>query len=117
MRLNNFGGPDWSVPCGLGMPAWICLAGDSAERRLHDILNKRLQPYPIPTQKNLYRNILLIDTILSHLVGLLMSSSATRPSGERVPRLKSDNFIGCHTEAEQEDHNLCHIILTHRPNQ
>ena len=41
------------------------------------------------------------------LVGFLMSSSATRLSHGRVPRLKSDNFTCCHTEIQRVDHGFC----------
>ena len=41
------------------------------------------------------------------LFGFLTSSSATRLSHGRVPRLTSDNFTCCHTETEQGDHDLC----------
>ena len=35
------------------------------------------------------------------------SSSATRLSRGRVPRLTSDNFTCCHTETERGDHDFC----------
>ena len=41
-----------------------------------------------------------------HFHGSLTSASATRLSCRRVPRLASDNFMCCHTETEQKDHDL-----------
>ena len=35
-----------------------------------------------------------------------MSSSATRLSWERVPKLTSENFACCHTETEREDRDF-----------
>ena len=41
-----------------------------------------------------------------YLVGFLTSSSATRLSRQRVPRLTFNNFKCCHTETEWGDHDF-----------
>ena len=51
----------------------------------------------------------LISNIVSthSLVCYLTSSSATRLSQRQIPRLMSENFMSCHIQTEQEDHDFC----------
>ena len=62
---------------------------------------------PLPTPFTLFCLAFRPPKLFVWLVGFLTSSSTTRLSCIRVPRLTSDNFMCCYTEKEQGDHDFC----------